>query len=149
MDAAANAAAEAGTATLTFALVVAGIVIFILGSLVWWFFRDRLQQTHARLNAGNQKFEKQDQELEAVKTSLQANVQAIHGAYVHRDDCKEHRGDFKVLLSKQDKKLDRMVDTQSCFDGKLTALQAEVSTGFKTITGLVAQVVELGSKEDA
>jgi len=135
----AEAAADVGTATLIFSLVVAGIIIFILGSLVWWFLRDRIQQTHARLNAGNQKFEKQDHEIEAVKESMQANVQAVHQNYIHRDVCKDHRDAFGKAFEKQEQSLAKIAESQACNDKKLTAVQSEVSTGFKTLTRLVAQ----------
>jgi len=135
----AQAANDGGPEVLFFALTVSGVVIFILGSLVWWFMKERIQLTQRRLNAGNERFEKQ----EVKQDKTEEDVIAIRATYVHKDECKDIRKERDQQHADTARRLGRIQDHQHEMDRKLSSLCGEMKSGFQTTSGLLAKLVEV------
>jgi len=139
-----DAAAQGGTPLLTFALVVAAIVIFILGSLVWWFLKERIQMTHRRLNAGNERFEKLEEKADRVEDS----TIEIRADYIHKKDCQEYRDRRDQVVDKLNRTLERNEERFGELDKKLSGMCGEVRQGFKTVNQMLSSMVSVGTTEE-
>lgn len=140
-----DSAAQSGIATLIFALAVAALIIFILGSLLWWLVRERMRLNHERLKAGVERMNA----LSAKDDQQDKTLSSICTNYVHKNDCERERVSRDASREKLERAVDRMVEHQACFDRKISELGGDVQRGFKTLTGLVAKAVKLGREEEA
>lgn len=131
-------AAQAGD-LLYFTLVVSGVIIFILGSLTWWFLKERISLTQRRLNAGNDRFERQETKAERMDNDLVT----IRATYVCRDECEEIRDRRDKQHADNSRRLTKIQEHQQEMDRKLSSMCGEIKGGFSTTNGLLAKLIEV------
>lgn len=145
-----QAAADAGTATMIFALAVAGGLIVILGSLLWWLIKERLELTRRRFEAGAERMAKTD---EAIKEH-DAHIEALRrewlesvGVYVTRSDCQAVHARHEAHHEQLTRQVERFLEAQSDQAARFAAIVAELRTGVQTLSRILGQRIEVGKAE--
>jgi len=143
-----NAAQDGGLPVLIFALSVAGILIFILASLIWWFIKERIRlrerETDSfdkRFMAGREKF----QEIDAQFDNLNARLitDCIHKSQFEKY-CMSHQEEHAKL----DRRFEEMKRGQISIREDLVGINEKVDTGFDSVKDLLAKIVTIHPHED-
>lgn len=126
-------------ATYNFVLGIAGVLVLVLGSVLWWFIRDHMRAREKRedllekrLSSGSETMQRITAQLDTIQTR-----QVQQAAEFLRVDT------FKKYCEKQDKVIDE-VQTQMQEQGQILAGMAKrIDTGIETMTNLLARVVTI------
>lgn len=126
-------------ATYNFILGIAGVVLLVLGSVLWWFIRDHMRAREKRedllekrLSSGSETMQRIAAQLDNIQTR-----QVAQAAEFVRVDT------FEEYCTKQDKVI-YTVQEQMREQGQILAGMARrIDTGIETMTNLLARIVTI------
>ena len=125
--------------TYSFFLAVSGAVILALGSILWWYVRDRMRAREKsaellekRLSAGSETMQRIAAQLDAIQSR-----QVLAATEYVRADV------FREYTDKQDKVISAIQSQMAEQREVLAGMAKRIDTGIETMTGLLARIVTI------
>lgn len=138
-------AASSGNLIL-FALVVAGALIVVLGGVLVWMLKDRARAIQDRWALLDKRLAGGSETMAALQAGiadLRREIVDLAGRSVTEIDCRTCQDGARAEVRDLERRITGWESSQASLARDMAGLSDRVDQGFKTITGLLGQIVTI------
>ena len=136
------------SSVLIFVLSIAGALIAALGTILWWFIRERMKAREQkedtlerRLSSGSETMQRITTRIEALQNNQVEQFAKVVPQATFENYCATHKEDHKEL----DKRVHELRKGQDAVKDEVRGFGNKLDTGLGTITDLLAKVTTIPS----